>query len=86
MSTRFDVFVGISSQKLTWLFLLKKVKNSPDRKMIKLITFDFLLPTLNDHFELTWERERQGDKFEPLSLNSDAVTSLQLQPNFPTSK
>ena len=29
------------------------------------------------NFELTWERERQGDKFCFLSLNSDVVPSLQ---------
>ena len=33
-------------------------------------------------FYLTWERERQGDKIYRLSLNSDAVPSLQLKPNF----
>ena len=38
------------------------------------------------NFELTWERERQGDEFYYLSLNSDAVPSLQSQPNFPTFK
>ena len=45
MRTRFDVFVSISSENITRLFLLKKVKPSHDPKMIKLITFDFLLPT-----------------------------------------
>ena len=38
------------------------------------------------NFELTWERKRQGDKLYYLSLNSDAVPSLQSQPNFPTFK
>ena len=59
MRTRFDVFVGISSEKLTWLFLLKNVKNSPDGKMIKLKTFDFLLPTWNDEF-LSWLENGNG--------------------------
>ena len=51
------------------------------------------LPSLHNYnvkwpnFELTWERERQGDKFYYLSLNSDAVDpSLQFQLNFPTFK
>ena len=38
------------------------------------------------NFEWTWERERQGDKFYFLSLNSDAVPSLQFQLNFPPFK
>ena len=38
------------------------------------------------NFERTWERERQGDKFYFLSLNSDAVPSLQFQLNFPPFK
>ena len=50
------------------------------------------LPSLHNYdvkwpnFELTWERDRQGDKFIHLSLNSDAVPSLQLLPNFPPFK
>ena len=38
------------------------------------------------NFKLTWERERQGDKFYHLRLNSDAAPSLQLQPKFPSFK
>ena len=38
------------------------------------------------NFEWTWERERQGDKFYFLSLNSDAVPSFQFKPNFPPFK
>ena len=38
------------------------------------------------NFEWTWEREGQGNKFYFLSLNSDAVPSLQFQPNFPPFK
>ena len=50
------------------------------------------LPSLHNYdvkwpkFELTWERDRQGDKFIHLSLNLDAVPSLQFLPNFPTFK
>ena len=36
------------------------------------------------NFELTWARDRRGDKFYSPSLNSDAIPSLQFQPNFPT--
>ena len=35
-----------SPGKLTRLILLKEVKPSPDNKMIKLLTFDKLLPPL----------------------------------------
>ena len=38
-----------SPEKLTRLILLKEVKPSPDKKMIKLLTFDNLLPPLR-HF------------------------------------
>ena len=38
------------------------------------------------NFKFTWERERQGDKFYNLCLNSGAVPSLQLQPEFPSFK
>ena len=38
------------------------------------------------NFELTWARDRRGDKFYSPSLNSDAIPSLQFQPNFPTFK
>ena len=43
---------------------------------------------LNDqiNFKFTWERERRGDEFYHLCLNSGAVPSLQLQPKFPSSK
>ena len=50
------------------------------------------LPSLHNNnvkspnFELTWERERQGDKCYFLSLNSHAVSFLQFQPNFPPFK
>ena len=46
------------------------------------------LPSLHNYdvkwpnFKFTWERERQGDKFYHLGLNSGAVPSLQLQPKF----
>ena len=42
--------------------------------------------TVMINFELTWERERHGDKFYVLSLNSDTVPALQFQPNFPPFK
>ena len=32
------------------------------------------------NFELTWEREGQGDKFYYLSLNSDTAPSVQFNP------
>ena len=35
-----------SPKKLVRLFILKEVKPSPDSKMIKLLTFDNLLPPL----------------------------------------
>ena len=35
-----------SPKKLVQLFILKEVKPSPDSKMIKLLTFDNLLPPL----------------------------------------
>ena len=38
------------------------------------------------NFKFTWHRERQGDKFYHLCLNSGAVPSLQLQPKFPSFK
>ena len=38
------------------------------------------------NFKFTWERERQGDKFCHLCLHSGAVSSLQLQPKFPSFK
>ena len=38
------------------------------------------------NFKFTWERERQGDKFYHLCLNSGAVPSRQLQPKFPSFK
>ena len=38
------------------------------------------------NFKFTWERERRGDEFYHLCLNSGAVPSLQLQPKFPSSK
>ena len=38
-----------SPEKLTRLILLKEVKPFPDKKMIKLLTFDNLLPPLR-HF------------------------------------
>ena len=146
MRTRFDVFVSISSENITRLFLLKKVKPSHDPKMIKLITFDFLLATWNDQV-LSWlengnskvitrlsqsrslgflvwcgrtgheqafasfrklsldRASRSQSRYaltvalraqkldlwaslgdNHLSLNSDAVPSIQLQPKFPTSK
>ena len=50
------------------------------------------LPSLHNYdvkwpnFELTWEREQQGDKVYFLSLTLDTVPSLQFQPNFPTFK
>ena len=50
------------------------------------------LPSLHNYdvkwpnFKFTWERERQGDKFYHLGLNSCAVPSLQLQPKFPSFK
>ena len=50
------------------------------------------LPSLHNcnvkwlNFELTWEPERQGDKFYVLSVNSDAVPSLRFLPNFPPFK
>ena len=34
------------------------------------------------NFKFSWERERQGDKFHHLCLNSGAFLSLQLQPKF----
>ena len=33
-------------KKLEWLFLMKEVKISPDRKVIKFLTFDNLFPPL----------------------------------------
>ena len=78
MRTRSDVFVCISSQKLTRLFLLKKVKPSLDRKMIKLITFDFLLPTWNDQF-LSWLENGNG-KAITISLWTRTL-SLLISPN-----
>ena len=38
------------------------------------------------NFKYIWERERQGDKFYHLCLNSGTVPFLQLQPKFPSSK
>ena len=38
------------------------------------------------NFKFSWERERQGDKFHHLCLNSGAFPSLQLQPKFSSSK
>ena len=38
------------------------------------------------NFELTWARDRRGDKFYSPSLNSDAIPSLQFQLNFPAFK
>ena len=38
------------------------------------------------NFKFTWERERQGDEFYHLCLNSGAVPSLQLQTKFPSFK
>ena len=38
------------------------------------------------NFKFIWERERQGDKFYYLCLNSAAVPPLQLQPKFPSFK
>ena len=38
------------------------------------------------NFKFTWERERRGDEFYHLCLNSGKVPSLQLQPKFPSSK
>ena len=42
---------------------------------------------LNDQIlSLLADRERRGDEFYHLCLNSGAVPSLQLQPKFPSSK
>ena len=37
-------------------------------------------------FKFIWERERQGDMFYHLCLNSGEVPSLQLQPKFSSLK
>ena len=39
-------FTFFSPNKLVRLFILREVKPSPDSKMIKLLTFDTLLPPL----------------------------------------
>ena len=39
-------FYVFSPARLTWLFLLKQVKPSPDRKMVTLLAFDNLFPPL----------------------------------------
>ena len=39
-------FTFFSPKKLPRLFILKEVKPSPDSKMIKLLTFDNVLPPL----------------------------------------
>ena len=50
------------------------------------------LPSLHNYnvklpnFKFTWERERQGDKFDHLCPNSGVDLSLQLQPKFPSFK
>ena len=38
------------------------------------------------HFKFTWVRERQGDKFYHLCLNSGAARSPELQPKFPSGR
>ena len=38
--------VAFVTRKVLWLFILKGVKPSPDRKVIKFITFDNLFPPL----------------------------------------
>jgi len=48
--------------------------------LLSLHNYDVKWPNL----KFTWERERQGDKFYHLCLNSGAVSSLQLQPKFPS--
>ena len=42
-------FTLFSPKKLVRLFIVKEVKPSPDSKMIKLLTFDNLIPPLR-HF------------------------------------
>ena len=42
----FIVLFFFSPEKLARLFLMKKVKRSPDRMMIKLLAVDNLLPPL----------------------------------------
>ena len=50
------------------------------------------LPSLDNrdvngpNYKLTWERKRQDDKFYYVRHNSGAVSSLQLQPKFPSFK
>ena len=76
MSTRFDVLVCISSEKLTRLFLLKKVKPSHDRKIIKLIAFYFLLPTWNDQI-LSWLENGSGKAINfTISLRTRTLSPL----------
>ena len=45
-------------EKLIRLFLLKEIKPSPDRQIVKLLSFDNLYPPLRHYRPLDW-RERQ---------------------------
>ena len=50
--------------------------------LLSLLYYDVKWP----NFKFIWERERQGDKFYHLCLNSGAVPSLHLQPKFSSFK
>ena len=85
----------ITKLRQSWQRKLKKTKrlnkqNNNSARVSRFSVHFLAVPSNYDvkwpNFKFTWERERQGDKFYHLCLNSDTVPSLQLQPNFPSFK